>query len=194
MERSWNLVEKRRSEWQLLRRWWKKPQFQRWMALVGMWLERSVESDGVRVDAEPQNVNPAVLESAKVPHFHGLSENLKNCDSEDSKVQNLPASGSSSELSAHQMPKILHAERSSNASSAFQLGGSSQDPWEQASRESYNSLVDGGLLPGSNGDVFVRLAQKARPAQKRIQKRIASMSPMELGQDLHKQPVYVQKR
>ena len=29
--------------------------------------------------------------------------------------------------------------------------------------------------------MFVRLVQKARPAQKRIQKRIAAVSPLELG-------------
>ena len=38
------------------------------------------------------------------------------------------------------MPKLLKAERSSNASSASRLGGSTLDPWEQAS-----SLVSGGL-------------------------------------------------
>ena len=29
-----------------------------------------VGSDGLRGDSEPQNVNPAVLRSAKTPHFH----------------------------------------------------------------------------------------------------------------------------
>ena len=89
-----------------------------------------------------------------------------------------------SELSAHQMPKILKAERSSNASLASRLGGSTLDPWEQASRESYSSLVSGGLLPEGFEDSFVKLAQKARPARKRIQKRIATMSPMDFGQEL----------
>ena len=87
------------------------------------------------------------------------------------------------------MPEILHAGRSSNASSAFQLGGSTLDPWEQASRESYISQVNGGLLRGGFEDSFVRLAQKARPAQKRIQKRIATMSPMDLGQELRERQV-----
>ena len=45
------------------------------------------------------------------------------------------------------MPGILQAERSSNAFAAFQLGSSTEDPCEQASRKSYDSLVDGGLLP-----------------------------------------------
>ena len=78
------------------------------------------------------------------------------------------------------MPGILQAGRSSNSSSAFQLGGSTQDPWEQASRESYHSLVDGGLLPGGYGDVFVRLAQKARPAQKRRGAQAASLRAEEV--------------
>ena len=82
------------------------------------------------------------------------------------------------------MTEILHAERSSNASSASRLGGSTLDPWVQASRESHISLVNGGLLPGGFEDSFVCLAQKARPAQKMIQKLIASMSPMDLGQEL----------
>ena len=76
------------------------------------------------------------------------------------------------ESSAHQMSPLRSSAE-----------GSTQDPWEQASRKSYASLVDGGLLPEGYGDVFVRLAQKARPAPKRIRKRIAAMSPMELGQE-----------
>ena len=95
-----------------------------------------------------------------------------------------PARLKTSELSANQVTEILHAERSSNASSASRLGGSTLDPWVQASRESHISLVNGGLLPGGFEDSFVCLAQKARPAQKRIQKLIASMSPMDIGQEL----------
>ena len=55
------------------------------------------------------------------------------------------------------MSGILQAERTSNASSASRLGDS---------------------------DSFVWPPQKARPAQKRIQKRIATISPMDLGQEL----------
>ena len=43
----------------------------------------------------------------------------------------------------------------------------------------HRPLVDGGLLPGGYGDVFARLAQKARPGQKRI----TSTSSVELGQE-----------
>ena len=57
------------------------------------------------------------------------------------------------------------------------------DPWEQASRKSYRSLLDGGLLPSGHGDMFVKLAQKARPAEKRIKKRISAISPLEFGQE-----------
>ena len=110
-------------------------------------------------------------EMSKNPHFHGFSQNLESCG--------VPARLKTSELSAHQMPKIFNAERSSNASSASRLGGSTQ-----ASRESYSSLVSGGLLPEGFEDSFVRLALKARPAQKRIQKRVALMSPMDLGQEM----------
>ena len=116
------------------------------------------------MDSEPQNVNPSVVESAKT------------------RVQNLPDSSSSTELSAHQMPGILQAERSSFASSAFQFGGTTLDPWEQASRESYNSLVDGGLLPEGYRDMFVNLALKAASTGKDSE-RIATLSPMELGQE-----------
>ena len=111
----------------------------------------------------------------KNQHFLGFSQHFESCG--------VSARLKTSELSAHQVPEILHAERSSNASSASQLGGSTLDPWEQASRESYISLVSGGLLPEGFEDSFVWLAQKARPAQKRIQKRIATMSPMDLGQE-----------
>ena len=45
-------------------------------------------------------------------------------------------------------------------------------------------LLSGGLLPEGFEDSFVKLAQKARPARKRNQKRIATMSPMDLGQEL----------
>ena len=115
-------------------------------------------------------------QSAETPHFHGLSQNLESCG--------VPARLKTSKLSAHQMPKILKAERSSNASSASRLGGSTMEAWEQASRESYSSLVSGGLLPEGFEGSFVKLAQKARPARKRIQERIATMSPMDLGQEL----------
>ena len=49
-------------------------------------------------------------QSAETPYFHGLSQNLESCG--------VPARLKTSELSAHQMPKILKAERSSNASPA----------------------------------------------------------------------------
>ena len=39
-------------------------------------------------------------------------------------------------------------------------------------------------MPEGFEDSVVRLAQKARPAQKRIQKRVALMSPMDLGQEM----------
>ena len=60
------------------------------------------------------------------------------------------------------MPKILHAERSSNASSASRLGGSTLDPWEQASRKSYRSLLERRAIARRPfEDMLVRLAQKA---------------------------------
>ena len=40
------------------------------------------------------------------------------------------------------------------------------------------------LLPEGFEDSFVRLEQKARPAQKRIQKRVSLMSPIDLGQEM----------
>ena len=134
------------------------------------------EVPGSPANLDVQNTIRTPTESVDCPHFHGLSQNSESCG--------VPARLKTSELSAHQMPKILHAERSSNASSASGLGGSTLDPWEQASRKSYRSLLDGGLLPSGHEDMFVKLAQKARPAEKRIKKRISAMSPLEFGQEL----------
>ena len=117
------------------------------------------------MDSEVRNVIATAPESAKNPHFHGLSQKLESCG--------VPARLKTFELSAHQMP---HRHPCSEV-----------QPWihgEQPSRESYTSLVNGGLPPGGFEDSFVWLAQKARPAQKRIQKRIATLSPMDLGQEL----------
>ena len=133
------------------------------------------EVPGSPANLDVQNTIRTPADSAENPHFHGFSKNLKSCG--------VPARLKTSELSAHQMPKILHAERSSNASSASGLGGSTLDPWEQASRKSYRSLLDGGLLPSGHEDTFVKLAQKARPAEKRIKKRISAMSPLEFSQE-----------
>ena len=119
------------------------------------------------------NVVASTAQSAEIPRFRGFSQNSKSCG--------VPARLKTSELSVHQISKNLHAESPSNASSASRLGGSTLDPWVQASTESYISMVDGGLLPGGHEDSFVKLAQAARPAQKRIKKRIAAMSPMDLG-------------
>ena len=120
---------------------------------------QSSRSNSVLFDGDSSSA-----EMSKNPHFHGFSQHLESC-----------ARLKTSELSAHQMPQILNAERSSNASSASRVGGSTLDPWEQASRESNSSLVSGELLPEGFEDSFVRLSQKARPAQKRIQKRVALM-------------------
>ena len=134
------------------------------------------EVPGSPANLDVQNTIRTPTESVDCPHFHGISQNSESCG--------VPARLKTSELSAHQMPEILHAERSSNASSASGLGGSTLDPWEQASRKSYRSLLDGEVLPSGHEDMFVKLAQKARPAEKRIKKRISAMSPLEFGQEL----------
>ena len=96
------------------------------------------EVPGSPANSDVQNTIRTPADSAENPHFRGFSQNSKSCG--------VPARLKTSELSAHQMPKILHAERSSNASSASGLGVSTLDPWEQASRKSYRSLLDGGAI------------------------------------------------
>ena len=69
------------------------------------------EFDAVSLGLESSDsfkVVASTAQSAEIPRFHGFSQNLNSCG--------VPARLKTSELRGHQMPKILNAERSSNAS------------------------------------------------------------------------------
>ena len=98
MEKSWNLEEKT-----VVEKVVEETAVSTLVGTGGHVAVRSVESGGLRVGSALQKVIPAFVQKAKNHHFRGLSENSKNCDSEDLKVQTSP------------LVELMRAERSPNA-------------------------------------------------------------------------------